>query len=152
VTLTVEQLAERVTGWCASHRVVPANGQVATATNARTLRYYRTLGLLDASAEGSGYAERHFLQACAIRVLQAEGLPLTRIQSLLFGRSDAELRAILDAAVAGATPDLPAPAPVNQAETWQTYPLGPDFLLISRRPGLRLTPAQVEAIQRILHS
>lgn len=151
MNLTVDQLADQVTSWCAEHRVVPANGQVATATQSRTLRYYRTLGLLDAPTEGgSGYTQRHFLQACAVRVLQAGGLPLTRIQSLLFGRSDEELQAILDAAATGKTPDLNAPTPVTQPETWQTWPLSPDLLLVSRRPGFQLTPSQLEAIQRLL--
>ncbi|MCB1224382.1 MAG: MerR family transcriptional regulator [Verrucomicrobiales bacterium] len=153
--LTVDQLAERVTQWCAQHRVVPANGQVATETQPRTLRYYRTMGLLDAptAGGGQGYGERHFLQACAVRVLQAEGLPLSRIQALLFGRSDDELRQTVESAVSGETrlPDVAA-APVVQPETWQTFPISPELMLVSRRPGLRLTPAQLSAIQSILES
>lgn len=152
--LSVEQLADRVTAWCAQHRVVPANGQVATETQARTLRYYRTLGLVDSPAAGGGqgFGERHFLQACAVRVLQAEGLPLSRIQSLLFGRSDDELREITESAASGgiALPD--APAPVVQPETWQTFPISPELMLVSRRPGFHLTTDQITAIQRILES
>ncbi len=155
MNLSVDQLAERVTEWCARHRVVPANGQVGIATTVRTLRYYRSTGLLEAPSEGggNGYGERHFLQACAVRVLQAEGLPLSRIQALLFGRSDAELRGILNNAEQGSppvlTPAAPVPAP-QQPETWQTFPLSPDFLLISRRPGFQPTPQQLQAIQAIL--
>lgn len=153
MNLSVEQLAERVTAWCRRHRVVPANGQVATATTVRTLRYYRTTGLLDAPSEGSGlgYGERHFLQACAVRLLQAEGLPLSRIQSLLFARSDEEFRKMVADAEQGSTPDLPEPkAQADAAGDWHTYPLGPDFLLIARRHGSSLTPQQLEAIRSIL--
>ncbi len=151
--LNVDQLAARVTAWCADHRVVPANGQVATATQPRTLRYYRTLGLLDATAAGGGqgYGERHFLQACAVRVLQAEGLPLSRIQALLFGRSDDELREITESAASGGGTLPEAPAPVVQPETWQTFPISPELMLVSRRPGFHLTTDQISAIQRILN-
>lgn len=155
MSFSVEEMAARVTAWCARHSVVPANGQVAIATTVRTLRYYRTTGLLDAPTEGggSGYGERHFLQACAVRVLQAEGLPLSRIQSLLFGRADEELRGILSSAERGSSPDLPDLPPAaafTQPETWQTFPLSPDFLLISRRPDFHPTASQLQAIQAIL--
>jgi DNA-binding transcriptional MerR regulator len=152
VNLTIDALAEKVTTWCAQHRVVPANGQVATDTNVRTLRYYRTMGLLDAPTEGggSGYGDRHFLQACCVRVLQAEGLPLTRIQSLLFGRGDEELRAVMSGGIVSAPPPVSSPA-TSQPEGWQTWSLSPDFLLVGRRPGFTLTSAQMEAIQNILN-
>lgn len=152
MTFSVDQLAERVTTWCNRHRIVPANGQVAIATNVRTLRYYRTLGLLDAPSEGggSGFGERHFLQACAVRVLQAEGLPLTRIQSLLFARSDAELQGILDSATSRQPAPLSESVPMTQPETWQTWPLTPELILVSRRPGFHLTSDQIQAIQKIL--
>lgn len=151
MNLSVDVLAEKVNAWCVKRRVVPANGQVGTATNARTLRYYRTLGLLDAPTEGggSGYGKRHFLQACAVRVLQAQGLPLTRIQSLLFARDEKELQAVLDSAHGGdaVIPDAPQ---FTQPETWQTWPLSTDVMLVSRRPGLKLSRSQMQAIQAIL--
>ena len=151
MNVQLEQLAEKVTEWCRQHRVVPANGQVATDTQPRTLRYYRTLGLLDSPAVAGSYGDHHFRQACAVRVLQAQGLPLARIQSLLFGRSDDELQGILDAAVAARPPEL-APPPVDPAAAWQTLPLGADFLLVSRRHGFRLRPAQIQELLRILDS
>lgn len=151
MNLTIDALAEKVTAWCIKHRVVPANGQVSMETNVRTLRYYRTMGVLDAPTEGggSGYGERHFLQACCVRVLQAEGLPLTRIQSLLFGRSDADLREVMNGGTVATASSAAPPAPM-QPESWQTWPLGPEFMLIARRPGFRLTSEQMEAIQKIL--
>lgn len=150
--LTLDDLAERVTGWCSDHGVVPANGQVAVETQPRTLRYYRTMGLLDAPSAGggSGYGERHQLQACAVRVLQAEGLPLSRIQSLLFGRSDDELREIVESAASGGVVLPEPPAPVVQPETWQTFPITPELMLVSRRAGFQLTTDQITAIQRVL--
>jgi DNA-binding transcriptional MerR regulator len=149
--LTVEDLADKVTAWCKEHQVVPANGQVASDTQVRTLRYYRTMGLLDAPVDGS-YGERHYLQACAVRVLQAEGLPLSRIQSLLFGRSDEELRGIQASTTTGQLPELPpAAAQVGvRPESWQTWPITGELMLVSRRVGLQLSTAQLEAIRAIL--
>lgn len=151
MTLSIEQLAAKITAWCDQFEVVPANGQVAADTQARTLRYYRTLGLMD-PPQGGGFSERHFLQACAVRVLQAQGLPLSRIHSMIFGRSDDELRSILQAAESNAPPELPPTSNVSSTPSLQTMPLGPDFLLISRRPQLRLSEAQVRDILRILNS
>jgi DNA-binding transcriptional MerR regulator len=149
--LSIEQLAVKVTAWCDRHKVVPANGQVATDTQPRTLRYYRTLDLMDPPA-GGGFSERHYLQACAVRVMQAQGLPLSRIHSMLFGRSDDELSSILKAAESQAPPELPPAAEGHSAPVLQTLPLGPDFLLVSRRPHLRLSEAQIRDILHILNS
>ncbi len=152
MNLSIEELASKVTAWCDQHSVVPANGQVATETQPRTLRYYRTLGLMDPPAAGGGFAERHYLQACAVRVLQADGLPLARIHSLLFGRSEKELLGILKAAEAKRSPELPASAESTTTAPLQTVPLGPDFLLVSRRPHLRLSESQIRNILHILNT
>lgn len=190
MSLSLEQLATKITDWCAQYGVVPANGQVAAETTVRTLRYYRTMGLLDAGADGggSGYGEHHFLQAAAVRVLQGQGLPLSRIQSLLFARSDEELGAILNAATGAgqgaaglAVLDKPAPAAPAaasasaaalgsdaasghtvktarpqqahaQVQAWQSWPVTPEVMLVSRRAGHTLTAAQIEAIRRILET
>jgi DNA-binding transcriptional MerR regulator len=82
-----------VNAWCHERGLRPANGQAARDLSARTLHYYRSSGLLDPpeTGAGRGYGQRHFLQLAAIRILQAQGLPLSRIQQLLFGRSDEEL-------------------------------------------------------------
>ena len=154
MNLSVEALAERVNVWCSKRRLKPANGQVADAVSVRTLRYYRTMGLLDAptSGGGEGYGERHFLQACAVKVLQAEGLPQSRIHSLLFGRSEKELQEVLDhatAALTTASRHVTTAAPASP-QTWQVTPLSDDFLLVRQRPGAALTKTQLEAIQDIL--
>ena len=45
---SLEELAQNVQGWCKTHGIQPANGQVADDVTERTIRYYRSLGLLDA--------------------------------------------------------------------------------------------------------
>jgi len=70
---------------------------VSAAPDARTVRYYTTLGLLDRptiEARQARYGERHLLQLLAIKALQAVDLPLAEIQQRLYARSDAELRAL----------------------------------------------------------
>ncbi len=57
--------------------------------DARLVRYYTTLGLLDRPAELRGrtayYRDRHLLQLLAIKTLQARGLNLQTVQSELAG-------------------------------------------------------------------
>lgn len=153
VNQTLDALADAVNAWCDERHLRPANGQAATELSVRTLRYYRTVNLLDAPLAGGGlgYGPRHFLQACAVRVLQAQGLPLSRIQALLFGRSDDELQSVLDSVDGGGAPSLPEPSAFpTQGETWRTWPLTPDLMLVSRRQGLSLSAAQLDAIKQIL--
>jgi DNA-binding transcriptional MerR regulator len=74
--------------------------RVSAAPDARTLRYYTTLGLLDRPAivgRQARYSPRHLSQVLAIKALQAEGLPLANIQDRLFARSEGELHALLEA-------------------------------------------------------
>src|SRR2546430_4734044 len=82
-----------------------ADGRVSAVPDARTVRYYTTLGLLDRptiEARQARYGERHLLQLLAIKALQAIDLPLAEIQQRLYARSDAELRALVEALTAEA--------------------------------------------------
>ena len=146
---SLQDLAEAVNDWCAEKGFVPASGQAAENLSQRSLRYYRTLGLLDgpATGEGTAYGERHFLQLASIRALQSRGIPLRRIQELLYGRDNANLRELLDRARREHKPV--ATMPPFSAETWNVVPLEGSFALIGR-DGARPTAAQVAAINRIL--
>jgi DNA-binding transcriptional MerR regulator len=148
---TIHELAEAVNAWCRDRGLEPANGQTASELSARTLHYYRSVGLLDApeSGEGRGYRRRHVLQLKAIRVLQAQGLPLSRIQQLLFGRSDEELKQI----VVSVGKTVPRAANVRphalvSQETWTAYPLNEQLFVVAR-DGMRLSAGQLEAIRAI---
>lgn len=145
-SFSIQTLADAVDQWCSRHGVLPANGQAAQQVNVRNIRYYRTLGLLDAP-EAGGFGEKHRLQLVAIRLLQAKGLPLRRIRELLYGRSLAELEEIerrgLEELFA-----LPLP---TADELWRMIPLDDDFLLFSRR-GTQLTAAQRQAILQALNT
>jgi DNA-binding transcriptional MerR regulator len=108
-------------------------------------------GLLAApeSGGGRGYGRRHFLQLKAIRILQAHGLPLSRIQQLLFGRSNKELEQIAESAgkIGPGTANV-RPDPVVSPETWAIYPLNQQIFLVARE-GAPLSAGQIEAIRKI---
>ena len=141
-TFSVEELARRVNQWCEQHRVWPASGQAGEHITVRNVRYYRALGLLDAPLSGGeGFGEKHRLQLIAIRLLQAQGLPLSRIQQLLFGRSADDLKRIEEQGLAEVKQSLPALFRPATQETWNVSPLNDEFILVSRRG--RAIPAKL---------
>jgi DNA-binding transcriptional MerR regulator len=149
---SIHSLAEAVAAWCDEHRIAPANGQAGEAVTERNIRYYRTIGLLDAPSAGAGqgFGEKHFLQLVAIRILQSQGVPLRRIRELLFGRSIRELREIQSRGIAEAKqrPRLHFHAG-GADEIWRAIPLDGDFVLISRK-GAALSSTQRAQILSIL--
>lgn len=90
---TIQQLGEAVEAQLAGEDA-PANGQVRAVPDARSIRYYTTLGLLDRptmQGRTALYGRRHLAQLVAIKRLQAEGLALAEIQRVLPTFDDAEL-------------------------------------------------------------
>ncbi|MBP7949178.1 MAG: MerR family transcriptional regulator [Verrucomicrobiales bacterium] len=155
---SLSELADAVNAWCREHQVTPANGQAAERLTDRNIRFYRTIGLLDApeSGGGRGYGEKHFLQLTAIRLLQARALPLRQIRELLHGRNLSELRRVeaqglqelrqLSARPAALPPALPP-----MGETWAVVALDSEFLLLSRT-GQTIPAGLREHLQSALHS
>ncbi|HRD67491.1 MAG TPA: MerR family transcriptional regulator [Candidatus Competibacter sp.] len=90
--------------------------------DARLVRYYTTLGLLDRPAELRGrtayYRDRHLLQLLAIKALQARGLSLQAVQTQLAGQPDAALAALI-----GLPPDWAARLPAGEVERADNQPL-----------------------------
>ena len=150
-SMTSEELVALVNDWCEDHGLVPASGQSADQLSMRTLRYYRTLGLLGAPVGGArqGYNEMHRLQLLAIRVLQARGQPLRRIQSLLYGRTEKELRVVVEKGKLNAPASAAAMLPA--AENWNVLPFDDTAWLVLRR-GRTVTGDQISRIQAILES
>jgi len=73
------------------------NGQVSEVPNARTIRYYATIGLIDRPqlfGRTAMYGARHLEQIVAIKRLQLEGLPLASIQERLDKLDDAALQTL----------------------------------------------------------
>lgn len=74
------------------------DNRVSAAPDRRTIRYYTSLGLLDRptiKGRQARYGERHVLQILAIKALQSVSLPLSEIQSLLYGSTKEELENVV---------------------------------------------------------
>jgi DNA-binding transcriptional MerR regulator len=98
--LTLEELSNEVASHLEQHGLLGAqqDHRVSSVPDARTIRYYTTLGLLDRprmDGRQARYGRRHVLQLLAVKALQGASMPLSEIQSRLYGRSDAELTALL---------------------------------------------------------
>jgi hypothetical protein len=112
------------------------------------------LGLLDAPIGNYSktFSEKHRLQLIAIRVYQAQGLPLRRIRDELYGKSLEDL-AELEKHVR-LNENQPGPLEVTiqlpfASESWSVVPLTDEFLLVSRRSH-QLPRAIIEKINRLL--
>jgi DNA-binding transcriptional MerR regulator len=151
---SIETLAQTVNEWCDTHQIAPASGQSGETLTERNIRYYRTLALLDppTTGGGNGYGEKHCLQLKAIRLLQAQGLPLGRIRDLLFGRTLNELQQLEKQGLAelnsSSNPVFRSAAP---GEKWSVMPLDEEFMLISRR-GHGVSAEMRERLRAVLHS
>ena len=170
----IDELVRRVGRTLVQAGVRQTNGQVSEAPTERTLRYYRTRGLLDPPAGHRGrialYAPRHVLQVLAIKRLQAAEVPLHEIQQRLVGRADAELAAIAGVEPStveqGERPDdqaggpagpagLPAGpgdrpgGPAGRREFWADRPAAPAPGDVAARPRPRIAGLQLPAGVRL---
>ena len=72
------------------------SGRVRDVPDARTIRYYTTLGVLDRPLEMRGrtayYGRRHLLQIVAVKRLQARGMSLVDIQKSVAGADNSSLK------------------------------------------------------------
>jgi len=153
---SLEELAAEVQTWAGKHRICPANGQAADEITARTIRYYRTLGLLDPPIGNYAktFSEKHKLQLIAIRLYQSQGLPLRKIRDELYGKSLEDLIAIEKQAtkLSNKSALLTMPfLPSTANESWSVSPLAGDFLLISRNHQ-QLPRAVIDKINQLLLS
>lgn len=118
------------------------DGRVSQVPDARTIRYYQTLGLLDRPAvvdRQARYVRRHVLQLVAIKALQTGGVPLARVQERLYGLSDAELEDLLRIAAQA------RPKPVLKARLWREVTLAPGLKLVAEEGfSQRLDAAELE--------
>lgn len=120
-----------------------ADGRVTAAPDARTVRYYGTLGLVDRPEiveREARYGRRHLLQLVAVKALQSRGLPLSDVQARLYACSNSELENLLKAV----TQDRPKP-PAVQPLRWREVTVEPGFkILVEDGWVSRLSSAALE--------
>jgi hypothetical protein len=109
---SLDELTERVAHALASDGVRAPNGRVRELPDARAIRWYTTIGLVDRPLVGprrsARYTDRHLLQLVAVKRLQAAGLSLAEIQAELVGATETALRAV------ARLPETDLPAQGNQ--------------------------------------
>lgn len=122
---TIGELVSRVAAALGDGYPGAPNGRVRDVPDARAIRWYATIGLVDKPAAMRGrtalYGERHLLQLVAVKRRQAAGRSIAEIQAELAGASDATLREI---AALPAEPPAAAPAP-RSARFWTERPAPP---------------------------
>jgi DNA-binding transcriptional MerR regulator len=151
---TLEELAEAVQDWCNEHNVMPANGQAAEQITERNIRYYRTLGLLDAPLGNytKTFTDKHRLQLIAIRIFQAQGLPLRKIRDELYAKSLEDLIALEKQVRKHGQQAISAPLQMPlPTESWSVVPLTGEFLLVSRQ-NKQVPRSIIEKISQLLRS
>lgn len=93
--LTLPELVEALPRLLASGYDGARSGRVRDLPDARTVRWYQTLGMVDRPMAFRGraalYGRHHLLQLAAIKKLQSSGFPLADIQRGLAGKTSAEL-------------------------------------------------------------
>ena len=139
VLFSLEELSQHSQRELEQRKIPNPGGRVSQVLSARTIRYYTSLGLVDRPLAYDGgvakYGPRHLLQLLAIKILQAEYLPLPEIQKQLFGRTEQELREVVDSA----SRTEPASETLTPArnETWFTRRVVPGLrLLVDDRESL----------------
>src|SRR3954452_25582106 len=92
---TIDELAARVSGALGDGYAGAPNGRVRDLPDARSIRWYATIGLVDRPAAMRGrtalYGPRHLLQLVAVKRRQAEGRTIAEIQQELTGAGEAAL-------------------------------------------------------------
>ncbi len=84
---TLDDLVNTASNLIERAKTQPIDGRVAPFPDARTVRYYQTLGILKKPIRYEGrnaiYGYHHLLQLIAIKLLQRQGLSLAQIQNAL---------------------------------------------------------------------
>lgn len=136
---SLDELSQEVTRELEKRNLLgaAADHRVSAAPDARTIRYYTTLGLLErplVQGRQARYGTHHLLQLLAVKALQSQGLALGDIQARLYGRDDTELQEVLESV---SPPSRAAPAQARAGEG-SLSPSARHWREVTIEPGLKL--------------
>jgi DNA-binding transcriptional MerR regulator len=129
---TLEELSSKMVGFLKEYELLDLqeDGRVSDVPDARTIRYYTSLGLVDRpfiEARQAYYGKRQILQLLAIKALQTRHLPLSEIQARLYGKTERELESILKASLSRQGVDTESVQPL----LWREITLEPGLKLLA---------------------
>ena len=136
--MSLEQLSQEVARLLRSEYGVGENSKdqrVSSLPDARTIRYYTTLGALDRpfiDGRQARYGQRHVLQLLAIKALQGMQLSLARVQEKLYGLTESELKALLQSIAISYS---------ERKQSQAAMPVASLYREIILEPGLKLSVA-----------
>jgi len=133
----------------------PEDQRVRALPDARTVRYYQSIGLVDRPArEGREaiYGWRHLLQIVAVKRLQVLGEPLAKIQAALVGLPTDALEAALEIQTAREIPTAPVLRANGDPDPSRTSVTG--FVTREISPGVLVVvdPSRVENVDAVLQA
>ncbi|HSL91249.1 MAG TPA: succinate CoA transferase [Candidatus Limnocylindrales bacterium] len=131
--LSLEELVELAVQWVPVIAGRQARYKVTEIPSERMIRYYATSGVIDRPLPRSGtravYGYRHILQILVVKALQSRDLPLRKIRTMIAGRPDDYLEAVLHRV---------------ESDRWESVELGPGVELRIR--GVDLPPEEREKV------
>jgi DNA-binding transcriptional MerR regulator len=149
---TLPELSARIALALSQASLSQDSGRIRDIPNARTIRYYTTIGLLDRPLAFDGrtalYGPRHLLQLIAIKRLQSQNQTLEEIQHRLLALSDDALSQIANIPKHILLSDIPSdPPPIAPPETPPTLsPIpSPETEPIKKTPFWIREPAPLAA-------
>jgi DNA-binding transcriptional MerR regulator len=146
--LTLEELVATAARLLRRLDVRPGDGRVSQAPDARGVRYYQGIGVVDRPLRYDGrraiYGFRHLLQLLAVKRFQQEGHPLHLIQQSLAGCPTAVLERALATVLSGlALSPEPATSPAAPAasapQPSKSAPATAPLVAARLAPGVTIT-------------
>ena len=123
--MTLQELCSAVVLALATDYAGSGSERTRDVPDARTIRYYTTLGLLDRPESYRGrtalYGRRHLAQLVAIKRLQARGNTLSQIQTQLLGISPAQLERLANIPRSAGVSDEVAPGKARASRGTRSF-------------------------------